>query len=65
MQNNQDWHKKEIKKIQNIAQVSNEEAQEILKQRILDFAQKHNITEEEAKQQYCNIRQNTVSIKLP
>ena len=56
---NKKWLHKETKKIQQTAQVTPEEAEEILKQRILDHAKSHNISEEEAAVHYNNVHQNT------
>jgi hypothetical protein len=59
--NNQTWLKQEAQNIQNNAQVSMEEAQQILKQRIMDYATNNNITEEEAIVHYSKLRKNTKS----
>ena len=58
---NQTWLKQEAQNIQNNAQVSMEEAQQILKQRIMDYATNNNITEEEAIVHYSKLRKNTKS----
>ncbi len=59
--NNQTWLQQEAQNIQNNAQVSMEEARQILKQRILDYATNNNITEEEAIVHYSKLRKNTKS----
>lgn len=62
--NNQNWFNTETKTIQQTAKVSPEEAKAILKQRILDYAKRHNISQEEAAKHYSNISKNTKTKKL-
>ena len=57
--NNQKWFTTEAEQIQKTASVSPEEAEQILKQRILDYAKNHNLSEEEATAHYSKVRKNT------
>ena len=56
------WFKQELNNIKNTIKTSEEEAKNILDQRLREIAQNNGITQEEAATVYKQIRQNTKTI---